>query len=92
MALDRFSAPVRAWFEKSGFIEVETATLAVSPGNETHIQAFKTEMLMPGRRDRRYLRTSPEFACKKLLSVASSNLRASSATASAGRCIIRSLP
>src|SRR5204862_7929443 len=46
---------------------VETAALQVSPGNETHIHAFKTELQQPGLRDRRFLRTSPEYACKKLL-------------------------
>jgi len=49
------------------FVEVETATLQVSPGNETHIHAMRTELASPSGRDRRYLRTSPEFACKKLL-------------------------
>ena len=59
---------VRAWFEKSGFTEVETATLQVSPGNETHLHAFGTELIGPGaERQTLYLRTSPEFACKKLV-------------------------
>src|SRR5882757_263429 len=59
---------VRAWFESSGFTEVETATLQVSPGNETHLHAFGTELIGPGaERQQLYLRTSPEFACKKLL-------------------------
>jgi elongation factor P--(R)-beta-lysine ligase len=39
-----------------------------SPGNETHLHAFATELVAPaGTRARLYLRTSPEFACKKLL-------------------------
>ena len=59
---------LRAWFEKSGFTEVETATLQVSPGNETHLHAFGTELIGPGGERRAlYLRTSPEFAAKKLL-------------------------
>ena len=58
---------LREYFAEAEFIEVETATLQVSPGNETHIHAFRTELAEPGRRDRRFLRTSPEFACKKLL-------------------------
>ena len=42
--------------------------LTISPGNETHLHAFETELAAPdGSRARRYLRTSPEFACKKLL-------------------------
>jgi lysyl-tRNA synthetase class 2 len=58
---------LRDHFAEGEFIEVETSALQVSPGNETHIHAFKTELQQPGRRDRRYLRTSPEFACKKLM-------------------------
>ena len=58
----------RAWFEARGFVEVETASLQVSPGNETHLHAFASEATSPqGERGRLYLRTSPEFAAKKLL-------------------------
>jgi lysyl-tRNA synthetase class 2 len=59
---------LRSWFEIQGFTEVETGILQVSPGNETHLHAPRTELTRPdGERVRRYLRTSPEFACKKLL-------------------------
>jgi elongation factor P--(R)-beta-lysine ligase len=58
----------RAWFDEQGFVEVETPVLQVSPGNETHLHAPRTELTLPdGSRAARYLRTSPEFACKKLL-------------------------
>ena len=58
----------RAWFDEQGFTEVETAILQVSPGNETHLHAPRTELAgADGARATRYLRTSPEFACKKLL-------------------------
>jgi lysyl-tRNA synthetase class 2 len=58
----------RAWFDEQGFTEVETAILQVSPGTETHLHAPRTELVGPdGARATRYLRTSPEFACKKLL-------------------------
>jgi elongation factor P--(R)-beta-lysine ligase len=58
----------RAWFDEQGFAEVETAILQVSPGNETHLHAPSTELTRAdGRRATRFLRTSPEFACKKLL-------------------------
>lgn len=50
---------VREWFWAQGFTEVEPNMLAVSPGAETHIDAFEV--------DGRYLHTSPEFAMKKLL-------------------------
>jgi lysyl-tRNA synthetase class 2 len=59
---------VRAWFDEQGFVEVETGILQVSPGNETHLHAPRTELTdAGGARRTRYLRTSPEFAAKKLL-------------------------
>ena len=59
---------VRAWFDAQGFVEIETGILQVSPGNETHLHAPRTELLAAGgERVTRYLRTSPEFSCKKLL-------------------------
>ncbi|MFN3463836.1 MAG: EF-P lysine aminoacylase EpmA [Terricaulis sp.] len=50
---------VREWFWAQGFTEAEPAMLTVSPGAETHIDAFEV--------GERYLHTSPEFAMKKLL-------------------------
>jgi lysyl-tRNA synthetase class 2 len=59
---------VRSWFEARGFVEVETPALQVSPGNEAHLHAFATEAVGPGGGHAPlYLRTSPEFAAKKLL-------------------------
>jgi elongation factor P--(R)-beta-lysine ligase len=68
LARGRVKAAIRAWFEGQGFVEVETGCLQVSPGNETHLHAFKTELTGTDlqRRDL-YLHTSPEFAMKKLL-------------------------
>jgi lysyl-tRNA synthetase class 2 len=68
LARGRIAAATRAFFTAHGFVEVETAMLQVSPGNEAHLHAFATELVAPGgERVPRYLRTSPEFACKKLL-------------------------
>jgi lysyl-tRNA synthetase class 2 len=68
LARNAIGKAVRAWFDEQGFTEVETAILQVSPGNETHLHAPRTELVgADGRRATRYLRTSPEFACKKLL-------------------------
>jgi lysyl-tRNA synthetase class 2 len=59
---------LRAWFDEQGFGEVETGILQVSPGNEIHLHAPRTELASAdGERATRYLRTSPEFAAKKLL-------------------------
>jgi elongation factor P--(R)-beta-lysine ligase len=68
MARAQITTALRKWFEGEGFCEVETAILQVSPGNETHLHAPRTELARgDGERIARYLRTSPEFACKKLL-------------------------
>jgi len=68
LARNRITVALRAWFAKRDFVEVETAALQVSPGNETHLHAFATDLIGPdGKRRPLYLRTSPEFACKKLL-------------------------
>jgi lysyl-tRNA synthetase class 2 len=68
LARSAVTKAVRAWFDEQGFSEVETGILQVSPGNETHLHAPRTDVTGPdGARARRYLRTSPEFACKKLL-------------------------
>jgi lysyl-tRNA synthetase class 2 len=65
----------RAWFEGQGFVEVETGILQVSPGNETHLHAPHAELMTAdGERLTRYLRTSPEFACKKLLAAGEENI------------------
>jgi elongation factor P--(R)-beta-lysine ligase len=64
----RIAAALREYFALRGFLETESAMLTLSPGNETHLHAFVTDLLQPaGTRERRYLRTSPEFACKKIL-------------------------
>lgn len=68
LARNRITAAVRRWFEDMDFVEVETACLQVSPGNEAHLHAFATEAIgHAGERTPLYLHTSPEFACKKLL-------------------------
>ncbi|WP_363346992.1 EF-P lysine aminoacylase EpmA [Methylocystis echinoides] len=62
------TAATRRFFAAEGFTEVETAALQISPGNETHLSAFATELIgQDGARSRLYLHTSPEFSCKKLL-------------------------
>ncbi len=68
LARGRITTALRAWFAGNDFVEVETGALAVSPGNETHLHGFATSLMAPdGTASPLYLRTSPEFACKKLL-------------------------
>jgi lysyl-tRNA synthetase class 2 len=68
LARNRILAALRSWFASQDFVEVDAAILQLSPGNETHIHPFATELIGPdGARSPRYLHTSPEFAMKKLL-------------------------
>ncbi len=60
----RVVSAVRAFFDKRGYLEVETPALQTAPCMEAHIQAFAAQSIHnPGL----YLHTSPEFAMKKLL-------------------------
>ena len=64
----RIKAAIRDWFTAQGFVEIEAGALQVSPGNETHLHAFATDLVGTDLERRRlYLHTSPEFAMKKLL-------------------------
>jgi lysyl-tRNA synthetase class 2 len=66
---------VREWFAARDFVEVETAILQASPGNEAHLHAFATELISPDTaKTRLYLHTSPEFAAKKLLAAGEKRL------------------
>jgi lysyl-tRNA synthetase class 2 len=60
---------VRDFFAASGYVEVDTPALQVSPGLEPHLKAFATVLHDPrdGGARPRYLHTSPEFAMKKLV-------------------------
>jgi lysyl-tRNA synthetase class 2 len=68
LARGRIKTALRSTLESDGFLETEPGALCVSPGNETHLHAFATELLDEAGRARAiYLHTSPEFAMKKLL-------------------------
>jgi lysyl-tRNA synthetase class 2 len=67
-ARNRIRDALRRDFAEGGFVEVESAALQVSPGNEAHLHAFSTVMTGPDGIGRAmHLHTSPEFGCKKLL-------------------------
>jgi elongation factor P--(R)-beta-lysine ligase len=58
----------RAFFTARDYTEVETPYAVLTPGEEVHLRAFRTEREHPdGRREPLWLHTSPEFAMKKLL-------------------------
>ncbi len=68
LARNKIIARLRQWFGEQDFLEVDVPALVVSPGNEAHLHAFKTELINSNASvEVRYLHTSPEFACKKLL-------------------------
>jgi lysyl-tRNA synthetase class 2 len=54
-------AAIRTFFLARDFIEIEAPLMVPSPGLELHLAAFSTQ---PGGR---YLITSPEYQCKRLL-------------------------
>jgi lysyl-tRNA synthetase class 2 len=75
LARAHITAAVRAWFAARDFVEVETAILQASPGNEAHLHAFATELISPdASKTRLYLHTSPEFAAKKVLAAGEKRL------------------
>ena len=64
----RLAAATRAFFTARGFMEVETPCAVPAPGEEVHLQAYRTERRHPdGRAEALWLHTSPEFAMKRLL-------------------------
>lgn len=67
---------IRAYFDNQDFWEVETPILQVCPVMDTHIHAFKTDILgLDLKKERElYLHTSPEFAMKKLMVAGIPNL------------------
>jgi lysyl-tRNA synthetase class 2 len=62
---------IREFFEKEGFLEVDTPLLVRLPGMEPYLDVFKTRFFTdPQKKDQgedMYLITSPEYAMKKLL-------------------------
>ena len=62
------TAGVRAFFTARGYTEVETPYAVTAPGDEVHLQGFRTERVTSdGERRALWLHTSPEFAMKRLL-------------------------
>ncbi len=65
---NRIEAAVRGYLAAADFVFVDPPGLQRSPGNETHLHAFATEMIgNDGQGERMYLHTSPEFSMKKLI-------------------------
>src|SRR6218665_1753734 len=68
MARNGIEAAIRGYLAGEDFVLVDPPGLQRSPGNETHLHAFATQMIgEDGIAETRYLHTSPEFSMKKLL-------------------------
>ncbi|NCB49774.1 MAG: EF-P lysine aminoacylase GenX [Alphaproteobacteria bacterium] len=65
-----FLKTIRNYFEKEGFVEVDTPALQVCPGMEVHLKAFETKLVETFGQEEKtmFLHTSPELSMKKLLS------------------------
>ena len=65
---NKIELAVRSYFANRDFVLVDPPGLQRSPGNETHLHAFATQMIgNDGVGETMYLATSPEFSMKKLL-------------------------
>ena len=59
---------VKDFFISRGMSLAETPSLVESPGTEPHLSPFKTEWVLPNKKEQiRFLPTSPEMNLKKLL-------------------------
>ena len=68
LARNRIETAIRGYLANEDFVMVDPPGLQRSPGNETHLHAFATQMIgEDGVAAMRYLHTSPEFSMKKLL-------------------------
>ena len=65
---------IRAFFRREGFLEVETPILFRAPGLNPHIAVFESTFAAAKRRERLWLRTSPEVFHKRLLAAGVSRL------------------
>ncbi|MFO1185533.1 MAG: EF-P lysine aminoacylase EpmA [Bauldia sp.] len=75
LARNRIKNALIDWFARENFVAAETSALQVSPGIETHLHAFATQILdEAGNPFPLYLHTSPEFAMKKLLAAGEERL------------------
>ena len=68
LARGRIEAALKGYLGARDFLLVDPPGLQRSPGNETHLHAFGTQMIgNDGVGSPMYLHTSPEFTMKKLL-------------------------
>jgi lysyl-tRNA synthetase class 2 len=65
----RLLRAIRQFFDQRGFVEIDTPAIATSPGLELHLDAVEVRLRqgMGGPLTTRWLVTSPEYHCKRLL-------------------------
>ena len=65
----RLLRAIREFFDRRGFIEIDTPAIATCPGLELHLDAVEVRLRqgMGGAPTTRWLVTSPEYHCKRLL-------------------------
>lgn len=65
----RLLRAIRDFFDRRGFVEIDTPAIATSPGLELHLDAVEVRLRqgMGGAPTTRWLVTSPEYHCKRLL-------------------------
>ncbi len=64
-----FLSQVRSFFQKRGFLEVQTPGLVIGPGTEPYLDVFQSEFRQGKKAQKLYLPTSPELHLKKLLAM-----------------------
>lgn len=71
----RLNAQVRKFFADRGVLEVETPILSAAGNTDVNIESFQLDFAGPGTAGaaRRWLRTSPEFALKRMLAAGVGN-------------------
>lgn len=65
---------IRNFFEALDVLEVETPLIGSSTATDPYIMSFETELHYQGKREKKYLQTSPEFPMKRLLSAGSGSI------------------
>ncbi len=71
----RLNAQVRKFFTDRGVLEVETPILSSAGNTDVNIESFQLDFTGPGTAGpaRRWMRTSPEFALKRMLAAGVGN-------------------
>jgi lysyl-tRNA synthetase class 2 len=67
-------AAIREFFDREGFLEVDTPLMVAAPDTEPSIEPFQTIWSELGASHTAYLTPSPEFLCKRLLAAGSGNI------------------